>query len=69
MLVTHNPATQSLALLLTARGETALRRQMAEKYPTAGLAVLGFGQGSWTATAPGSATLEAFIRPRNLGED
>ena len=69
MLVTHNPATQSLALLLSGSGHAALRRQMAEKYPTAGLAVLGFGAGSWTATAPGSGMLEAFIRPRDLGED
>jgi phosphohistidine phosphatase len=69
MLVTHNPATQSLALLLSGSGNAGLRRQMAEKYPTAGLAVLGFGAGSWTATAVGSGTLEAFIRPRDLMPD
>jgi phosphohistidine phosphatase len=69
MLVTHNPATQSLALLLSGSGNAALRRQMAEKYPTAGLAVLEFGAGSWPATAAGSGTLEAFIRPRDLTPD
>ncbi len=39
---THNPATQNLALALAGSGEKALRRQMMEKYPTAGLAVLSF---------------------------
>lgn len=66
MLVTHNPATAALASALSGSGETAPRRQMAEKYPTAGLAIISFGKGSWAATEPGSGRLEAFVRPVDL---
>jgi phosphohistidine phosphatase len=66
LLVTHNPATQSLALSLAGSGEKALLRQMAEKYPTAGLAVFTFSGEDWSATAEGKGRLDAFIRPRDL---
>jgi phosphohistidine phosphatase len=66
LLVTHNPATQGLALSLAAGGDKALLRQMAEKYPTAGLAVITFPGEDWSATAEGTGRLEAFIRPRDL---
>jgi phosphohistidine phosphatase len=66
LLVTHNPATQGLALSLAAGSEKALLRQMAEKYPTAGLAVISFRGEDWSATAEGTGRLEAFIRPRDL---
>ena len=66
LLVTHNPATQNLALSLAGSGEKALLRQMAEKYPTAGLAVLTFPGEDWAATAEGTGRLDAFIRPRDL---
>lgn len=69
LLVGHNPAIQSLALLLAGKGETSLKRQMAEKYPTAGLTVLDFSTGDWASTAAGSGTLAAFVRPRDLMQD
>lgn len=62
MLVTHNPATQNLALSLP----STAGRQMAEKYPTAALAVISFSGEDWSATAEGGGVLEAFIRPRDL---
>lgn len=65
LLVTHNPATQHLALVLAGTGDAALRRQMLEKYPTAGLAVLSATAG-WPELAEGECCLEAFIRPRDL---
>ena len=68
MLVTHNPATAALASALSGSGEKALRRQMAEKYPTAGLAIISFSEGNWAETEVGSGKLEAFIRPRDLDE-
>jgi len=67
LLVTHNPATQNLALTLAGSGDRNLRRQMIEKYPTAGLAVLGFSGSSWADLAEGLARLEAFVTPRGLG--
>jgi phosphohistidine phosphatase len=66
LLVTHNPATQALALSLAAGGDKALLRHMAEKYPTAGLAVITFPGEDWSATVEGTGRLEAFIRPRDL---
>jgi phosphohistidine phosphatase len=67
LLVGHNPAIQSLALALAGHGETALRRRMLEKYPTAGLAVIGFPAARWPDVAEGKGHLQAFIRPRDLG--
>lgn len=66
MLVGHNPAIAAVANALSGSGEKALRRQIAEKYPTAGLAIISFGTGSWAETQPGSGTLEAFVRPRDM---
>jgi len=67
LLVAHNPATQNLALTLAGSGERNLRRQMIEKYPTAGLAVLGVPGTGWAELAEGQARLEAFVTPRGLG--
>jgi phosphohistidine phosphatase len=66
LLVTHNPATQALALSLPSTGEKALLLQMAEKYPTAGLAVMSFAGEDWSSTREGTAHLDHFIRPREL---
>ncbi|MCA3554637.1 histidine phosphatase family protein [Aestuariivirga sp.] len=66
LLVTHNPAAQHLALDLAGSGDPAQRRQMLEKYPTAGLAVLSH-DGCWHGLAQGSCRLDAFARPRDLG--
>ena len=65
LLVTHNPATQHLALSLAGSGNPVQRRQLLEKYPTAGLAVLA-PPGAWRDLAEGQCRLEAFIRPRDL---
>lgn len=65
LLVTHNPATQALALALASSGNPVQRRQMIEKYPTAGLAVLSLA-GKWPELAAGQCRLDAFIRPRDL---
>ena len=65
LLVTHNPATQHLALGLAGSGNPVQRRQMLEKYPTAGLAVLTHS-GPWQDLAEGTCRLDAFIRPGDL---
>ena len=66
LLVAHNPATQNLALALSGSGDRMLRRQLLEKYPTAGLTVLTFTGGSWQELADAQGRLDAFIRPRNI---
>lgn len=65
LLVAHNPATQHLALFLTGSGNPVQRRQMLEKYPTAGLAVLTPSV-DWAQLGEGQCRLDAFIRPRDL---
>jgi phosphohistidine phosphatase len=66
LLVIHNPATQNLALSLAGSGEKALISDMAEKYPTAGLAVFTLAGEGWSKTAEGAGRLDHFIRPRML---
>jgi phosphohistidine phosphatase len=63
MLIGHNPAIQELAtnLVRPTTPPDALR----DKFPTAALATLKLAS-TWTALAPGSATLTAFINPREL---
>ena len=68
LLVTHNPATQGLALSLSATGDKALLRQMAEKYPTAALAVMSLAGNDWPSTKERTAKLDHFIRPRDLAD-
>jgi phosphohistidine phosphatase len=69
LLVTHNPATQHLALRLSGAAPALARQQMTEKYPTAGLAVINFAGPDWSATARGGGELAAFIRPRDIMGD
>lgn len=66
LLVGHNPAIQNLSLSLAQSSDQALRRLMAEKYPTAGLAVFTLDRAHWSDAAEDAGRLEAFIRPRDL---
>ncbi|MFO1133366.1 MAG: histidine phosphatase family protein [Hyphomicrobiales bacterium] len=66
LLVTHNPATQNLALALTGTGDRLLRRQMLEKYPTGSLAVLTFTGSGWQDLMDAQGRLDAFVRPRDI---
>lgn len=65
LIVAHNPATQHLALSLAGAGNPVQRRQLLEKYPTGGLAVLS-PPGNWQELGEGQCRLDAFIRPRDL---
>jgi phosphohistidine phosphatase len=69
MVVGHNPGLQSLALALTGSGSRKAGRALAEKFPTAGLAVLDFELPDWKSLAPGTGRLERFITPRAIGGD
>lgn len=67
MLIGHNPTMQDLALALAGNGAPDDRAALAEKFPTAALAVLTFdGTDGWAGLAPGSGLLTHFIRPRDL---
>lgn len=66
LMVGHNPGMEHLAAQLAGRGDSSARTQMQEKFPTAALAVLNLDGRPWDALAPGGATLERFVRPRDL---
>lgn len=69
LVVGHNPGLQSLALMLAGEGSGKARGALAEKFPTAGLAVLEFDIPGWKQLLPGSGRLERFITPRAIGGD
>lgn len=64
LIVGHNPGMERLALLLSRGG--ALHDLIAQKYPTGALAALRFDVTSWGEVGEGGATIERFIRPRDL---
>jgi phosphohistidine phosphatase len=63
MLIGHQPAIQELAVSLV-RAEPK-RRALNDKFPTGALATLTLTS-SWAALAPETATLSAFVKPREL---
>ena len=66
LVIGHNPGLEQLALLLAGSGDGDTRNQLAEKFPTAGLAVLVANLEHWSDFKPGCARLEVFVRPRDL---
>ena len=64
LLAGHNPGLEELILSLVPQG-SALRDEVAIKFPTASLAQLQFA-GEWKAVCRGEAELAFFVRPRDL---
>jgi phosphohistidine phosphatase len=71
LLVGHNPGLQDLAVLLVGGREAAMAhpigRQLAERYPTAGLAEFAV-TGAWRTLDAGGGRLLRFLDPRDLPE-
>jgi len=67
VLVGHNPSMEGLATTLDGgsggSGDTAARREMAQKYPTSGVAVLAVAD-AWADLEAGGGALVAFTVPR-----
>lgn len=66
LLIGHNPGLQALALTLIGAGDSAGRRSLAEKFPTAALAVIDFAFDDWRQLAAGSGRLDRFVTPREV---
>jgi phosphohistidine phosphatase len=64
LLIGHNPAVQSLGLMLA--GDGAELPRLRRKLPTGSLLTIGFA-GPWRALRPGAAELESMVRPKQLG--
>ena len=69
LVVGHNPGLQTLALALIASGDARAREQLAEKFPTAALAVIDFAAGPWSGLRPGTGALDRFITPFAVSGD
>ena len=65
MVVGHNPTTHEVALDLAGAGDPGALARLGRKYPTGALAVLAVPE-PWRTVAPGTATLEQFVSPRDL---
>jgi phosphohistidine phosphatase len=69
LVVGHNPGLHELAVALCSDGGSkALRKAIAVKFPTAGVAVFQFRVKSWAKIKPGSGLLAEFMTPRRLGD-
>lgn len=66
MLVGHNPGLERLAAILASAGDERLRRRMAEKFPTAALAVIVADIDHWADLQAGCGRIEAFVSARDL---
>jgi len=66
MVVGHNPGLEELADELVGSGDEAARELMADKFPTAALAVIDFDMPRWRDICPGSGSLVNFLTPARL---
>lgn len=66
LFVGHEGGVDALARRLAGNGAAPLRRRLAEKFPTAALAVLALELADWGALAEKSATLTRLAAPKDL---
>lgn len=66
MVVGHNPDFEQLARRLATTGDRAALDRLAEKYPTAGLAVIALPVERWAEAGPGGRLI-AFETPKTAG--
>jgi phosphohistidine phosphatase len=66
LLVGHNPGLQELLLQLTRDDGDGPRGKVAEKYPTAAVAVVTLPAPRWEEVSPGTGEIRELILPREL---
>lgn len=70
MVVGHNPGLEQLAIALALQSQSASERarleKLAQKFPTAALAVLDFEIADWSGLKPGLGRLVDYMRPKDL---
>lgn len=64
LVVGHNPAIEEAAADLTARSKSGSVAHL--RFPTAGLAVIDFDIGEWSALKSGTGRLVRFVEPKTL---
>ena len=63
LVIGHNPGMHNLADTLAGPGPEALNEKLAEKFPTAAIAVFTFNKKSWRDIGPRTGRLTAFWTP------
>lgn len=66
MLIGHNPGLQELLLRLTVDDADGLRVEVAEKFPTAAIAVVELPIHEWRDVRAGTGRITSLIRPGDL---
>ncbi|MFN4015993.1 MAG: SixA phosphatase family protein [Reyranella sp.] len=66
LLIGHNEGIGELAAALAGDGPRDALERLRDKYPTGALATLALRPGPWSALAPETCELLAFVRPRDL---
>lgn len=66
MIVAHDPGLHRLAMELPGSGDPDVLQALAQKFPTAGLAVIVFEGRSWSRVKPGGGRLKVFMTPKRL---
>jgi len=70
MVVGHNPGLEQLAIALALQAQSAAERgrleKLAQKFPTAALAVLDFEIADWSGLKSGLGRLIDYVRPKDL---
>lgn len=66
LIVGHEGGVDALARRLAGGGAAPLRRRLAEKFPTAALAVLAVDLASWSELADKAATITRLAAPKDL---
>lgn len=70
MVVGHNPGLEQLAIALALQAPSAAERgrlqKLAQKFPTAALAVLDFEIVDWGRLKPGLGRLVDYMRPKDI---
>jgi phosphohistidine phosphatase len=66
MLIGHDPGMHALACALAGSGRRRELDALAEKFPTAALAVIAFSARAWPQVKRGAGRLELFMTPKRL---
>ena len=66
LVIGHNPGLQDLATSLTHQADRALAGRMADKFPTAAVALLDCALESWSEVSPAAVRAARFVAPKQL---
>jgi phosphohistidine phosphatase len=69
LVIGHNPGMEELARALAASEEKDVRRSLAQKFPTGGLAVIDFSIDAWNEVKPGAGRLVQYVTPKILARE